>query len=80
MNTHGPGGSGDPGRLDGIWPSDSSSARYVGLRLAIHAVEVVYDVIGIDQPCVPRRDFFLGYIPERIDPGNLRWRLGTCPK
>jgi UDP-N-acetyl-D-glucosamine dehydrogenase len=25
-------------------------------------------------------DFFLGYSPERIDPGNTRWSLATTPK
>ncbi|GII27279.1 nucleotide sugar dehydrogenase [Planotetraspora mira] len=25
-------------------------------------------------------DFFLGYSPERIDPGNARWRLDNTPK
>ncbi len=25
-------------------------------------------------------DFFLGYSPERIDPGNPRWHLGNTPK
>ncbi|GII78690.1 UDP-N-acetyl-D-glucosamine dehydrogenase [Sphaerisporangium rufum] len=25
-------------------------------------------------------DFFLGYSPERIDPGNTRWRLDNTPK
>lgn len=25
-------------------------------------------------------DFFLGYSPERIDPGNTRWRLENTPK
>ncbi|GLW96922.1 nucleotide sugar dehydrogenase [Microtetraspora sp. NBRC 16547] len=25
-------------------------------------------------------DFFLGYSPERIDPGNARWRLENTPK
>ncbi|MET7460682.1 nucleotide sugar dehydrogenase [Nonomuraea sp. NPDC005501] len=29
--------------------------------------------------CAPR-DFFLGYSPERIDPGNPRWRLENTPK
>jgi UDP-N-acetyl-D-glucosamine dehydrogenase len=27
-----------------------------------------------------REDFFLGYSPERIDPGNPRWRLENTPK
>ncbi|MEV8633535.1 nucleotide sugar dehydrogenase [Streptosporangium sp. NPDC051023] len=29
--------------------------------------------------CTPE-DFFLGYSPERIDPGNSRWRLDNTPK
>ncbi len=29
--------------------------------------------------CTPE-DFFLGYSPERIDPGNSRWRLENTPK
>ncbi|WP_233416541.1 nucleotide sugar dehydrogenase [Streptomyces sp. N35] len=28
----------------------------------------------------PGRDFHLGYSPERIDPGNSRWRLENTPK
>jgi nucleotide sugar dehydrogenase len=31
---------------------------------------------GLRTPC----DFFLGYIPERIDPGNPRWRPENTPK
>jgi UDP-N-acetyl-D-glucosamine dehydrogenase len=26
------------------------------------------------------RDFFLGYAPERIDPGNVRWNIRNTPK
>ncbi|MER5618631.1 nucleotide sugar dehydrogenase [Streptomyces sp. NPDC002215] len=29
---------------------------------------------------VAGRDFYLGYSPERIDPGNTRWRLENTPK
>ncbi|MEV6867978.1 nucleotide sugar dehydrogenase [Streptosporangium subroseum] len=31
---------------------------------------------GLQAP----EDFFLGYSPERIDPGNSRWRLENTPK
>ncbi|MFJ2029981.1 nucleotide sugar dehydrogenase [Streptosporangium sp. NPDC087985] len=31
---------------------------------------------GLQSP----EDFFLGYSPERIDPGNSRWRLENTPK
>lgn len=29
---------------------------------------------------IPGRDIFLGYSPERIDPGNELWRIGNTPK
>ncbi len=33
-----------------------------------------------DSGLVAGRDFFLGYSPERIDPGNQVWTLHTTPK
>jgi nucleotide sugar dehydrogenase len=42
--------------------------------------EVVRPILEERSGLVAGDDFFLGYSPERIDPGNQRWQLETTPK
>ncbi len=42
--------------------------------------EVVAPLLEEGSGLVAGRDFFLGYSPERIDPGNPDWRLENTPK
>jgi UDP-N-acetyl-D-glucosamine dehydrogenase len=42
--------------------------------------ELVAPIIEEGSGLVAGSDFFLGYSPERIDPGNARWNLVNTPK
>ncbi|WP_326769779.1 nucleotide sugar dehydrogenase [Streptomyces sp. NBC_01591] len=42
--------------------------------------ELVAPLLETASGLVAGRDFHLGYSPERIDPGNTRWRLENTPK
>ncbi|MCW2912024.1 MAG: UDP-N-acetyl-D-glucosamine dehydrogenase [Actinomycetia bacterium] len=42
--------------------------------------ELVAPILQDDSGLVAGGDFFLGYSPERIDPGNSVWTLTTTPK
>lgn len=42
--------------------------------------EVVAGLLKDDSGLSPGEDFFLGYSPERIDPGNGTWRFDNTPK
>jgi nucleotide sugar dehydrogenase len=42
--------------------------------------ELVGPLLEAGSGLVPGRDFHLGYSPERIDPGNAKWRLENTPK
>lgn len=42
--------------------------------------ELVGPILEEDSGLVAGEGFFLGYSPERIDPGNPTWHLGNTPK
>lgn len=42
--------------------------------------EVVAPLLQAGSGLTPGRDFFVGYSPERIDPGNPTWRFENTPK
>lgn len=42
--------------------------------------EIVAPILQASTNLEPGVDFFLGYSPERIDPGNPKWRLTNTPK
>ncbi|HTW05924.1 MAG TPA: nucleotide sugar dehydrogenase [Acidimicrobiales bacterium] len=42
--------------------------------------ELVANLLAVRSGLVPGRDFYLGYSPERIDPGNQTYDLMTTPK
>ena len=42
--------------------------------------EVVVPILEKGSGLVAGRDFFVGYSPERIDPGNARWGFVNTPK
>ena len=42
--------------------------------------ELVRPILEADSGFVAGQDFFLGYSPERIDPGNVEWNLKNTPK
>lgn len=42
--------------------------------------ELVAGILQVSSGLTAGEDFFLGYSPERIDPGNERWRFGNTPK
>lgn len=42
--------------------------------------EIVGRILREESGLVPGRDFYLGYSPERIDPGNAEHTLRTTPK
>jgi len=42
--------------------------------------ELVLPILERDSGLVAGQDFYLGYSPERIDPGNTQWTLQSTPK
>jgi UDP-N-acetyl-D-glucosamine dehydrogenase len=42
--------------------------------------ELVQPILEDGSGLLAERDFFLGYSPERIDPGNTTWTFETTPK
>ena len=42
--------------------------------------ELLGPILSKGSGLVPGNDFFLGYSPERIDPGNTTWNLVNTPK
>ncbi|GIF16507.1 nucleotide sugar dehydrogenase [Actinoplanes teichomyceticus] len=42
--------------------------------------ELVGPLLEEGSGLIAGEDFFLGYSPERIDPGNRQWRLASTPK
>jgi UDP-N-acetyl-D-glucosamine dehydrogenase len=42
--------------------------------------EIVAPILEAGSALVPGRDFYLGYSPERLDPGNTTWSLRNTPK
>lgn len=42
--------------------------------------DLVSGLLAAESGLTPTEDFHLGYSPERIDPGNSRWRLENTPK
>jgi UDP-N-acetyl-D-glucosamine dehydrogenase len=42
--------------------------------------ELFVPILETGSGLVAGRDFFVGYSPERIDPGNTTWRLENTPK
>jgi UDP-N-acetyl-D-glucosamine dehydrogenase len=42
--------------------------------------ELVAPILEEESGLIAGRDFHLGYSPERIDPGNARWRFENTPK
>jgi UDP-N-acetyl-D-glucosamine dehydrogenase len=42
--------------------------------------EVVAKIIGDVTGMIPEEDYYLGFSPERIDPGNPTWDFQTTPK
>lgn len=42
--------------------------------------ELVGPILESESGLVAGTDFYLGYSPERIDPGNRHWHLGNTPK
>lgn len=42
--------------------------------------ELLGPILAAGSGLTPSTDFFLGYSPERIDPGNPRWNLVNTPK
>ncbi|WP_314094466.1 nucleotide sugar dehydrogenase [Microbacterium foliorum] len=42
--------------------------------------EVIRPILEAGSGLIAEEDFFLGYSPERIDPGNEQWGLDSTPK
>jgi UDP-N-acetyl-D-glucosamine dehydrogenase len=75
--------------LDHIEESARLLARYLrpGATVALESTtypgtttELVGPLLEEGSGLIAGVDFFLGYSPERIDPGNREWSLATTPK
>ena len=42
--------------------------------------ELLVPILENGSHLIAGQDFFVGYSPERMDPGNPRWRLANTPK